>query len=50
VLPNVPPDPLGPATIRYVGRLVLTLDSSGTTLGTPVFHGQQTSICAALAP
>jgi len=47
-----PPDPStpAPATIRYVGRLVLTVDSSGsTTIAGPEFTGRQTDICAALS-
>jgi hypothetical protein len=44
-----PPDPPAPATIRYVGRLVFTVDSSGSTISAPSFTGQKTDICAALS-
>jgi hypothetical protein len=48
-VPNLPPDPNAPATIRYIGRLVLKLDSSGTSVSVPDFKGKKTDICAALS-
>jgi len=44
-----PPPPTAPATIRYVGRLVITVDSSGTLFTIASFTGQTTDICAALS-
>jgi len=42
-------DPGGPATIRYVGRLVVKLDSSGSVVSVSDFKGKKTDICAALS-
>jgi hypothetical protein len=47
--PGSPPDPFSPATIRYVGRLVVKIDSSGAVLSVSDFKGKQTDICAALS-
>ena len=49
VISYTAPDSQAPATIRYVGRLVLNLDSSGSTLTIPEFTGRQTNVCAELS-
>lgn len=38
----------GPATIRYVGRLVVRVNN-GNAVSAPQFKGKQTDICAALS-
>jgi len=42
-------EPGGPATILYVGRLVVKLDSSGAVLSVSDFKGKKTDICAVLS-
>ena len=42
-------EPGGPATIRYIGRLVAKLDSSGSVVSVPDFKGKKIDICAALS-